>query len=80
MTAMTITLDATSRTACMAGGIWSQTVPIGDLPKWLRLYRELWSRLPSGKKPVLGKPGPWARYYEADVRALEHAVRQAQEM
>ncbi|GLS87700.1 hypothetical protein GCM10010873_26740 [Cypionkella aquatica] len=77
---MTITLDATTRTASMAGGTWSQTVPLADLPNWLALYRRLWSRLPDGKKPVPGKPGPWARFYDADVRALEAAVRQAQEM
>ena len=77
---MTITVDPITRTAFMAGGTWSQTVPLADLPKWLKLYRELWSRLPGGKKPVPGKPGPWARFYDADVRALEAAIRQAQEM
>lgn len=80
MTNMTITLDPVARTAFMAGGTWSQTVPLADLPGWLKLYRNLWSRLPDGKKLVPGKPGPWARFYEADVRALEAAVRAAQEM
>lgn len=80
MTTITITLDAPTRTAAMAKAAWSQTVPLADLPGWLALYRRLWSRLPDGKKPVPGKPGPWAEFYEADVRALERAVRQAQEI
>ena len=80
MTDMTITLDATNRTAFMAGGTWSQTVPLADLLGWLKLYRNLWARLPDGKKPVPDKPGPWAVFYEADVRALEGAVRKAQEI
>ncbi|MFC3180468.1 hypothetical protein [Cypionkella sinensis] len=77
---MTITLDATTRTARMEGGRWSNVVVLADLPKWLKLYRDLWSRLPDGKKPVPGKPGPWAQFYEADLHALERAVRAAQEI
>jgi hypothetical protein len=80
MPAMTITLDATSRTARLAKASWSNVIPLADLPKWLKLYRGLWSRLSGGKKSEPGKPGPWAEFYDADVRALERAVRAAQEI
>lgn len=77
---MTITLDPTNRTASMAKATWAQVVPLAELPAWLKLYRGLWARLPDGKKPVPGKPGPWADFYEADLRAIERAVRAAQDI
>lgn len=73
-TVLTITIDHAANTAEMRKALWTQRVAIDDLAGWLRFYRGLWAR---GSK-VKGEPGPWARFYEQDVRALEAAVREAQ--
>lgn len=49
-------------------------VAVEELAKWLAFYRRMWSR--GAANP--GQPGPYARFYEADVRALEDAVRKVQ--
>lgn len=69
-----IDLDPVEGVAVMHKRLWSQRVNIDDLPRWLRFYRGLWSR---GSK-VKDEPGPWSRFYEQDVRALEAAVRESQ--
>lgn len=67
---LTITLDRATGVAEMRKNLWGARVSITDLPDWLRLYRRLWSR---GSK-TKNQPGPWARFYEADLAALEAAV------
>lgn len=75
---LTVTLDRPAGTARLQKDDWGLTVPIGDLPRWSKLYRGLWARKPKGN---FGKdittPGPWAGFYEEDMRALERAVREA---
>lgn len=51
--------------ASMSRGAWSRTIPVGDLPKWLGLYRGFIKRRPSTE-----------RFYGGCVSALEAAVRQ----
>jgi len=68
--ALTITLDRAAGVAELRKTLWSARVSIEDLPGWLRRYRRLWSR---GSKKE-DQPGPWARFYEADLAALEAAV------
>lgn len=70
--AMQVTLDRAAGTFRMALGLWSLTEPMARLPQWLAFYRRLWAR---GSK-VKGAPGPWARFYEADLAALEAALRE----
>lgn len=72
---MTVTLDRQAGTALLQLTSWSGVIPIADLRGELEFYRRLWGR---GSK-VKNGPGPWARFYEADVRALEAAVREAQD-
>jgi hypothetical protein len=72
---MTVTLDRAAGTAELRLPSWSRVIPIGELRAELEFYRRLWGR---GSK-VKNGPGPWARFYEADVRALEAAVREAQD-
>lgn len=69
---MLVTIDRAAGTFRMAKANWSLVDPIARLPHWLALYRALWSR---GSK-VKGGPGPWARFYEDDVAALEAAQRE----
>ncbi|MCA2014394.1 hypothetical protein LCM17_23085 [Cereibacter sphaeroides] len=68
--ALTITLDRAAGAADLRKDAWSARIPITDLPAWRDLYRRLRDR---GSKPKNG-PGPWARFYEADVRAIEDAI------
>ena len=71
---LVIDLDHGAGVAVLRKRLWSQRVAVGDLVGWLGLYRRLWSR---GSK-IKNEPGPWARFYEQDVHALEAAVREAQ--
>ena len=70
---MNITLDRAAGAAELRKGAWSARIPIADLPAWRDFYRRLWRR---GAKTKTG-PGPWARFYEDDLNALEHAVSAA---
>lgn len=74
---LTITLDRDAGTAVMAKDDWRQVIPIAGLRAQLRFYRQLWSRKPKGT-PNEKTPGPWAGFYADDVRALERAVREAE--
>lgn len=73
-----VEIDRAAGRARMCKGDWQQSVPGEDLVKWLRLYRALWSRKPSSKGTTANdkNPGPWAGFYEDDVRALECAVKE----
>lgn len=51
----------------LAVGDWSGTYPMGDLPRWLRIYRQLRDR----------KSGAYRRHYEPTVRALEEFARRS---
>lgn len=74
----TVTLDRAAGTAELRRGSWSQRVPISALPDQLQFYRSLWSRKRDQKgRSDLTTPGPWARYYEDAVRALERAIKEA---
>ena len=53
------------RSAAMSRGAWSLTIPVGDLPKWLGLYRGFIKRRPSTE-----------RFHGGCVSALEAAMRQ----
>lgn len=74
---LTVTLDRDAGTAELARDDWRQVVPIGGLRAQLRFYRQLWSRKAKGT-PDEKTPGPWAGFYEESVRALERAVREAE--
>lgn len=54
------------KTLVMIDGDWRMRCPASDLPKWLKFYRSMWSRL----SKVKGAPGPYARHYETEVRVL----------
>lgn len=69
---MRVDLDRQAGVARLSKGTWSQAVPIGALPAQLAFYRGLWARGSKAKDA----PGPWARFYEADVAALQAAVRE----
>lgn len=75
---MTITLDRANRTAEMRKRLWSQRVSFDDLPGQLRFYRKLWARGSKQKHGQAPGPGPYARFYEQDVAALEAAIREVQ--
>lgn len=78
MEALTVTLDRAAGTAVLRKGAWSQTVPLADLPIWCRLYRNLWARKPNRTFGTdTTTPGPWAAFYEQDLRALERANKEA---
>lgn len=67
---LTITLDRAAGVAELRKDRWFARIPISDLPRWRDLYRRLWAR---GSKTKNG-PGPWARFYEDDLRAFERAL------
>lgn len=69
---LTITLDRAAGVAELRKDLWSVRVSIADLQSWQCLYRRLWAR---GSKAQNG-PGPWARFYEADLTALDAAVEE----
>lgn len=71
--AMEVRLCRETGSAEMCKGTWSMRVGIDDLPKWLQIYRGFWSR---GSK-VKNGPGPWAKHFEEDLRAIEAAIREA---
>lgn len=68
--ALTIMLDRAAGAAELRKDSWSTRVAIIDLQRWRDLYRRLWAR---GSRTKNG-PGPWARFYEADLRALDAAL------
>lgn len=73
MSCLTVTLDRATGTADLRKDGWSQRVAIADLGRWRALYRGLWSR--GAKKPT--EPGPFARFYDDDIRVLDAAIREA---
>lgn len=75
MIAARATLSADGKAVTHSKGSWSETFPISALPDRLTLYRGLWHR--GGKK---GEPGPYARFYEADIKALERVEKMAKVM
>lgn len=68
---MKATLSADGKSLRMSRGQWSMTIPVEEVPKWLDFYRGLWGR--GAKAP--GQPGPWAVFYEENVKALEFVTR-----
>lgn len=68
---MIATLSADRATVTMQGARWSSTFPRADLPGKLAFYRALRDR--GGK----GGPGPYARFYEPSVKALERVEKMA---
>lgn len=78
MPGLVVTIDRAGGVARMDKGAWSQVVPLADLPRWVRLYRGLWARKPNKAFGAdTATPGPWAGFYEDDLRALERALREA---
>lgn len=75
MAVLSIDLDHGDGVALLTKGDWRHAIARADLPRWLRLYRELWAR--GGKSKDHSAPGPWAAHYEADLQALTAAVRMA---
>lgn len=71
---LTITLCRETGTALMCKAGWSQRIAITDLPAKARFYQGLWAR---GSK-IKGAPGPWGAHYEEDLRAIQAAIREAQ--
>lgn len=70
LAALTITLDRAAGAAELRKDAWSARIAITALPAWRDLYRRLRDR---GSKPKNG-PSPWARFYDADVQAIEEAI------
>ncbi|MCA2012412.1 hypothetical protein LCM17_13015 [Cereibacter sphaeroides] len=73
MPSLTVTLDRAAGAAELRKGAWVTRIPIADLPGWRDFYRRLWRR---GAKTKTG-PGPWARFYDDDLTALEDALSAA---
>lgn len=74
MTRLTITLDRAAGTARLEKLRWSMVVTLEDLPRWRAFYARLRDR-PGGKTVT----GDRARFYEADVAALDAAIRETNE-
>ena len=72
---LTITLCRQTGTAMMSKAGWSERIAITDLPAKARFYQGLWAR---GSK-TKGAAGPWAAHYEQDLRAIQAAIREAQD-
>jgi len=66
---MIATLSADRATVTMQGAKWSTTFPRNRLAEKLAFYRSLRDR--GGK----GGPGPYARFYEPSVKALERVEK-----
>lgn len=67
---LSVTIDRAAGMADLRKGRWSVRVPIAALPGYRALYRRLWAR---GSK-IADRPGPWARFYQEDLRALDAAL------
>jgi hypothetical protein len=64
----------------LAAGTWRTTIPAADLPRWIRLYRRLrdrGARLDPKGNPI--EPGPYARFYAADLAVLEATAARLRE-
>lgn len=70
---LTITLDRAAGVAVLAKGGWRHRLALEDLRHWRDLYSKLWGR--GAKRP--GAPGPWASFYDDDLRRLTAAVQEA---
>lgn len=57
---MKVTSDSAAGTFTMSNGAWTNTYPIGDLPKWLEFYRN---------QQVMFPRHAWT--YQGSVDALE---------
>lgn len=60
----TITYDPDTQTYTHAGGGWSDTYPVADLPRWLDFYRRQRRDFPRASTS-----------YDADIEALEALAR-----
>ena len=69
---MRVTLDRAAAVAVMQRGGWRHQVPLVDLPRWRAMSVALRAR---GAKRGESR-GPWAKFYEADVVALDAACRE----
>lgn len=72
---MIATLSFDRQTVTMRGERWLSVFPISDLPGKLRFYRGLRDR---AAKP--GATGPYARFYDPTVKALERVEKMARVM
>lgn len=70
---LTVQIDRASGAAILRKAYWLRRVALADLPAQLTFYRALWSRGARGPN----RPGPWAHFYDDDIRALEAAIREA---
>lgn len=70
---LTVTIERATGSAVLRKATWSRRLALADLPRQLAFYRGLWSR--RGRKP--NEAGPWARFYDDDIRVLEAAIREA---
>ena len=59
----------------MVRGSWRQRISAADLPRWISLYRRLWSRTAKGHGDSK-TPGPWASFYAQPLEALESLLKQ----
>ncbi len=68
---MKVALSADGKHLHLSSGGWAQTITVEQLPAQIALYRGLRDR----RATQPGRPGPYARFYDADVKALEFAQR-----
>lgn len=59
----------------MRHGDWQHSIPVGDLQRWLRLYRGLRDR-----KGQVGHAGPYAAHFLPGIAALERVAAQLREV
>lgn len=71
---LTVSRDAGAGTVTLAKGDWRAVIAAAERPAWVRLYRRLRARVPGKPTRATDTPGPYARHYDADLRALEAAV------
>lgn len=59
----------------MVRGSWRQRISAADLPRWISLYRRLWSRTAKGHGDSK-TPGLWASFYAQPIETLENLLKQ----
>lgn len=73
---MRITLSDDRSRIHFDGGIWQHTIPVEDLPRWLKMYRDLRDRkAPRDKKQNITGPGPYHDIHGPIVGQLERIQR-----
>lgn len=69
---LTVTLSECGTQIAMRDGLWKLDCPVGDLDHWIAFTARMIAR----GAPKGSARGPWAKFYDADMAALQAAKRQ----